>query len=239
MALNGMRILSVTPARGGSKGVPKKNLRHVGGMSLTARVATLASSLPWIDRAVLSTDSEDIQAEGIAHGFAAPFLRPADISHDRAAAIDVWRHAWREMEERDGVRYDASIYIEPTCPLRRPEHCRATVDMLLSGDWDAVWTVSEIDLRYHPLKQLRVAEGELSYYDPASVNIVARQQLDMLYYRNGACYAARRETVMDKASLSGERCGAVVLDEPLVSIDTELDLELAEFYYRRLHPETE
>ena len=106
--------------------------------------------------------------------------------------------------------------------------------MLINGGWDAVWTVSEIDLRSHPLKQLRLNDdGAVDYLDPAAASIVARQQLDMLYQRNGVCYAVTRETLVDKQSLKGERTGALVLDQDLVSIDTEFDLELAEFLYQR------
>ncbi|MCL4710537.1 MAG: acylneuraminate cytidylyltransferase family protein [Pseudorhodoplanes sp.] len=231
--IGGRRILSVTPARGGSKGVPRKNLRAVGGISLTGRVGHLVGSLPWIDVAVLSTDDEEIRQEGIRFGLSAPWLRPAELSGDRAAAIDVWRHAWLEMERIAGTRFDLSVYLEPTCPLRRPDHVRAVVDELIAKDLDSVWSISPVDLQVHPLKQLKFDGGRLAYYHPDSAKIVARQQLDMLYHRNGAAYVATRRCVVDQRSLLGERAGAVVVDEPLVSIDTELDLEIAEFLFQR------
>ncbi len=232
---NGLRILSVTPARGGSKGVPRKNLRHIGGISLTARVAKLASSLDWIDRAVLSTDDKEIAEEGVRNGFEAPFLRPDELSGDQAAAVDVWRHAWLFCEQEENTRYDVGIYIEPTCPLRSSEDVRKATDLLIDGGWDAVWTISEIDLRSHPYKQLRLNEGAVDYLDDRGASIVARQQLDMLYQRNGACYVVTRETLIEQHSLKGKRTGALVLDRELVSIDTEFDLELAEFMYNRAH----
>ena len=197
--IDGNSVLSVTPARGGSKGVHKKNLRHVAGMSLTARTAQLASSISWIDKAVLSTDNKEIRDEGVKFGLEAPFLRPEKLSGDRVAAIDVWRHAWLECEKNENKIFDVGIYIEPTCPLRREEHIKSTVKELISGNWDAVWTVSKIDPRHHPYKKLRIEKNNaIELYDDRGANIIARQQLEDLHERNGVCYAAKRSTVIEK-----------------------------------------
>ena len=105
--------------------------------------------------------------------------------------------------------------------------------MLVDGGWDAVWTVSETDSKEHPLKQLTVNEDRLDYYDPRGAEIIARQQLDAVYHRNGVAYAMTRCCLVEKESIKGERTGALVIEGQMVSIDTLWDLELAEFIYGR------
>ena len=181
--LLGKQILVVVPARGGSKGVRLKNLREVGGVPLVARVGAVVRELPMIDRAVVSTDHEDIARVAEAAGIAAPFRRPPELSGDRIGDLDVLLHALHETESLDGVPYDVIVMLQPTAPLRRACDVAATVEKLVAGGWDAVWTVSPTDSKAHPLKQLTVGEGDdaLGYYDTAGAGIIARQQLGQLF----------------------------------------------------------
>ena len=224
----GRRILVVVPARGGSKGVPRKNLRPVLGVPLVARVGRLVAELDFVDRAVVSTDDEEIAAVAEASGLGAPFRRPAALSGDRIGDLEVLTHALLETGRLDGVDYDVVVMLQPTSPLRRPEHVRAVVDKLVAGGFDAVWTVGRTDLKYHPRKQL-VLEGErLEFYDPRGGEVVARQQLGPVYHRNGAAYAITRECLISQQSILGKNASAVVVDEPMISIDTLEDFEAAE-----------
>lgn len=235
--INGQRILVVCPARGGSKGIPLKNLQPFLGVPLVARVGHLVAELPVIDRAVVSTDSPEIARVARESGLDAPFYRPEALSGDRISDLDVLSHALVEMERLDGVTYDIVVMLQPTSPLRRTEHVRDTIQMLADGPWDAVWTVSETDSKGHPLKQLTVSDGRLDYYDPAGKQIIARQQLVPVYHRNGVAYAIRRDCLLQQKSIKGERTGALVLEGNLVSIDTYWDLELAEFIALRQQKE--
>jgi CMP-N-acetylneuraminic acid synthetase len=108
-----------------------------------------------------------------------------------------------------------------------------TVEALLDGGLDAVWTVSETDSKAHPLKQLVLRDGQLEYYDPRGGAIIARQQLTPVYHRNGVAYAFTRECLLHQRTIKGARTGAVVIGDALVNIDTELDLAWAEFLLRR------
>ena len=226
------RILAVVPARGGSKEIRLKNLRSVLGVPMVARVGELVRALPMIDRAVVSTDHDEIASVAEAAGIAAPFRRPTDISGDRIADWDVLVHALGEIERLDSVTYDIIIMLQPTSPLRRPEHVRATMEMLVEDNWDAVWTLSETDSKSHPLKQLTIEDGQLDYYDPSGDAIVARQQLKPVYHRNGVAYAVTRDCLLKQGSIKGTRTGGLVLDGHFVSIDTELDITLVEFIMR-------
>lgn len=223
------RILAVCPARGGSKGIPLKNLAPFLGIPLVARVGQLVEEIPIIDRAVVSTDHPEIADIAKKSGLDAPFLRPPDLSGDRISDAPVLIHALKEMERRDAVRYDIVVMLQPTSPLRRPEHVIRAIEMLVNEQWDAVWTVSETDSKGHPLKQLTVHAGALDYYDPAGNQIIARQQLTPLYHRNGVAYVLTRSCLLNKNTIWGTRTGALVLQEHLLSIDTMWDLQLAEF----------
>ncbi len=226
------KILAVCPARGGSKGIPLKNLVPFLGVPLVARVGHLVSEISMIDRAIVSTDHQEIAEVARQSGLDAPFFRPEDLSGDQISDAQVLTHALKEMEHRDKVRYDLVVMLQPTSPLRRKEHIVQAIEMFIERDWDAVWTVSETDSKHHPLKQLEVEAGQLSYHDQSGHQIIARQQLTPLYHRNGVAYVISRDCLLSRNSISGERTGALILPDHYISIDTMWDLKLSEFIYQ-------
>jgi CMP-N-acetylneuraminic acid synthetase len=147
-ARGALAVLAVVPARGGSKGLPGKNLKPVGGISLVGRAARLARSLDWIDHAVLSTDDATIAAEGARHGLDVPFMRPAELASDTASSADMWRHAWLASEAHFGRRFDVSLLLEPTSPLRRADDLAATMAALVDGGHRSAATVSRTPAHY-------------------------------------------------------------------------------------------
>ena len=226
----GKRILAVVPARGGSKGVKLKNLREVGGVPLVALAGHVVKKLPWIDRAIVSTDHEGIAKVAEAAGLGCPFMRPEDISGSIVSDWQVLIHALTEMERIDAKTYDIVVMLQPTSPGRTAAHVEATVKYLVDRGFDSVWTVSETDSKAHPLKQLLVGtEGELSYYDPQGARIIARQQLTPVYHRNGIAYAITRNCLTVQKSIMGDKPGALIIDGNLPNVDTELDLLWANF----------
>ena len=231
--IGNLHVLAIVPARGGSKGIPLKNLRPVLGVPMVARVGKVVQALPILDRAVVSTDHDEIARVAEAAGIAAPFRRPPELSGDRIGDWEVLVHALSESERLDGKNYDIIVMLQPTSPLRRPEHVQAAIEMLFNGNWDAVWTVSETDSKEHPLKQLTITAGEMDFYDPAGKAIIARQQLKPVYHRNGIAYAITRDCLLNQRLIKGRRTGGLVLDGHFVSIDTEWDIDLAEFIMRR------
>jgi CMP-N-acetylneuraminic acid synthetase len=226
--IEGKRVLAVIPARGGSKGVPLKNIRLVRGVPLLSMVAPVVRQVAEIDRTVVSTDHDEIARLACEAGFEVPFKRPAELSGDRIADWDVLVHSLREMEARDGMAYDVVVMLQPTCPLRRPEHVTAVLAELVHGGWDSVWTVSPTDLKFHPLKQLTLDDGRLALFDPRGAAIVARQQLSPVYHRNGVAYAMTRACLLEQKTILGTNAGAVVVTDPLVNIDTLEDFERLE-----------
>jgi CMP-N,N'-diacetyllegionaminic acid synthase len=230
----GRRVLAVVPARGGSKGVKLKNLREVGGVPLVARAGQVIGALPWVDRAIVSTDHSLIAQVAESAGLFSPFIRPEELSGAIVSDWQVLAHALAEMERIDNVIYDVILMLQPTSPSRRPEHVTSTIRKLVDGCFDAVWTVSETDSKAHPLKQLQLTPaGDLSYYDPAGMHVIARQQLQPVFHRNGIAYAITRQCLVEQKSIMGEKPGAVLIEGNLTNIDTELDLEWANFLFAR------
>jgi CMP-N,N'-diacetyllegionaminic acid synthase len=228
------RVLVVIPARGGSTGVKLKNLREVGGVPLVARAAIVARELGFADRIIVSTDHSKIAEVARSFGVDVPFLRPDDLSGPSVGDWEVLHHALTEMERLDSVTYDIIIMLQPTSPSRTAKHVRDTVAQLADNGFDAVWTVSETDSKGHPLKQFLVTEnGELQYYDQRGAAIVARQQLSPVYHRNGIAYAMTRSCLLDQKSIKGVRTGALIVLGDVVNIDTEFDLQLANFIFSR------
>lgn len=223
--INGLSILAVIPARGGSKGIPLKNLKKVGSTSLVELAAQVASSIDFIDTVVVSTDNEEIARSAISGGARFPFRRPKDLSGDRVSDLQVLRHAIKEMERQDNKKYDLVVMLQPTSPLRVKKDVVNAIKMLIDGDYDSVWTVSETDSKSHPLKQLTVKGGKLEYYDNRGKDIIARQQLVPVYHRNGVAYVIRRHTLVENNSIMGINSGALVLDGKQISVDTEEDLK--------------
>ena len=233
--IKGNRVLAVVPARSGSKGIAHKNMRPLRGKSLIAHAGNCLSSLRWMDRKILSTDSEVYAEEGKRHGLEVPFLRPDELSSDRSPAMDMMAHALEQCEAFYEERYDLLAVVEPTSPFRRPSDIEFACLGLIRGNYDSAVCVSPADTKSHPLKMLAVESDRLRHYDPAAQNITARQQLDTLYVRNGACYLVTRDAFLKHRRFITDNTFACIIDRRMVNIDEPIDLEWAEFLLARKH----
>lgn len=230
-------MLAVIPARGGSKGIPRKNLRKVGSLSLIAWAANTVGELAWIDSAVISTDDAEMAEEGKRYGLVAPFLRPIELASDVSSSVDMWQHAWRESESHFGRQFDISILLQPTTPLRKASDVERTVTAMVNGGHHAAATVSRLPGHYAPGKCLKIdQQGVLRFFDEEKGGCSVRQSLPKYYYRNGVCYAVMRETLMGHGHIIEEDCVAVEIDEYTVDIDDPIEIEFAEFLLARTGP---
>lgn len=228
MTWEGHSVLAVVPARGGSKGIPRKNMRIVAGRSLVGHAVSLATSLEWVDAVILSTDCEEIADEGRRYDAAVPFLRPAHLASDDASSVDTWKHAWLEAEAHYGRDFDLSLLLEPTSPLRQASDLEAAVDALVVRGCSSVLTVSRTPAHYSPEKALIVGEDGRARPYLASGPEPLRQLVPAYFHRNGGCYAARRATILDRGELLVADTVAVVIERPMVNIDDLDELERAE-----------
>lgn len=226
----GKTILAVIPARGGSKGIPMKNIHPVAGKPLISYTTELLREMPWVDAAVVSTDNEEISEVASKAGTAKIVWRPHELSGDRVGDMPVLTHALAEAEKEPSQSFDIVIMLQPTSPLRTSQDVEKCVDKLLAGEWDSVWTVSETNPSYHAKKQVKLSgTGVLEFFLDDAVHVIARQELEPAFHRNGVCYAFKSEFVRSSTSVfSPGRSTAVVTGGRHISIDTVDDLLTAE-----------
>jgi len=221
-------VLGLVPARGGSKGLPDKNLRPLAGRSLLDYVALAASASRVVDRMVLSTDSERIAAEGARVGLEVPFTRPAELGRDDTPMLPVIEHAV-EWLEGSGWSPEIIVLLQPTSPLRTPEHIRLAVQQLRDSRADSVVTVTELPRHLSPDYVMRIEEGRLVPFLPEGKAITRRQDARTAFVRDGTVYAFWRRTLRDSGSIYGETCSPLVLPaRESITVDTQEDWDEAE-----------
>jgi CMP-N-acetylneuraminic acid synthetase len=226
------QILGLIPARGGSKGVPNKNLRPLAGKPLLAYTIDAARASARLSRVVLSTDDAAIAAAGQALGAEVPFMRPADLAADDTPMLPVLQHAVRTLAGT-GFHTDVLVLLQPTSPLRSAEHIDAAVDLLVRTGCDSVVSVVEVPHQFSPVSVMRMAGDRLSPYAPGPL-VTRRQDKPRLYARNGPAVLAVRVSVLAGGSLYGEDSRALVMTpEASVDIDGPSDFDYAEYLLAR------
>jgi CMP-N,N'-diacetyllegionaminic acid synthase len=227
-----MRVLAVIPARGGSKGIPRKNLARLGGRPLLSYTCRAAQKARRLDRVILSTDNAAIARAGRKLGVEVPFLRPRALASDRAPMAAVLRHALRELERRDGYRADVVVVLQPTSPFRRPGHIDATVAALLRSKADSAVTVTPIPHNMSPDSALVVRSGRLVPLRRGAP-VLRRQDKKSYVARNGPAVLAVRAALVMKGRLYGKRTVGVSMSAlDSIDIDGPDDLRLAEALLR-------
>lgn len=222
------RRLALIPARGGSIGLPGKNLASVGGASLTARVVRCAIETGLFDYILLSTDDALIADEGRRHGAQVPWLRSPELASDTAAVLDTVRDSLCRLQEAGLPSFDVVVLLEPTSPLRTVEIVKRTVAAAESDGVDAALSVSAVPVHYHPRKQFKLdTEGFATLFETGRGPVVNRQELDRTFIRNGMCYVTRTTALAAGAGIFGTRLRTVLVSGPVVNIDAPEDLALA------------
>lgn len=221
-------VLGLVPARGGSKGIPDKNLRALAGRSLLDYAARAASASGVIDRIVLSTESDRIAAEGRTVGLEVPFTRPADLASDDTPMLPVVEHAIQSLED-SGWSPEIVVLLQPTSPLRTPEHIRQAVQQLRDTNADSVVTVVQLPRQLSPDYVMRVEEGRLVPFLAEGAHITRRQDARTAFVRDGTVYAFWRRTLRDFRSIYGHDCRPLVVPaHESLTIDTPEDWGEAE-----------
>ena len=229
-----MKVLGVITARGGSKGIPGKNLRPLAGKPLLHYTIDAARASAALDRLVLSTDDEAIAEAARALGCEVPFLRPAELARDETPHLPVMQHVVRWLDEHDGYRPDAVMILQPTSPLRRSDDITASIALLERTGADSVLSVSEVPAHVHPMRTLRLDDEDRAVLfvtgDPVRRRINRRQDLPPAWTMNGAVYVCRTGVLFgDEPSLYGDDTVAYRMPaEYGISIDDLDDWAVAE-----------
>lgn len=228
------RILGLIPARGGSKGVPRKNVRPLLGKPLIAYTIEAALASVRLSRVVVSTDDAEIRDVARAAGADVPFLRPAELATDTARAIPVIQHAIAALEEEEGRQYDVVCYLEPPSPLRIAADIDGAIEKFFATQpCDSVISMVEAN-HHHPMYMKRLVDDRIEPYCLPEPEGTPRQLFDPpCYMRNGAVYVCWRDTVMSAGTLRGAISRPYVMPpERGVCIDSVEDWYLAEALLR-------
>lgn len=225
-----MRVLGVIPARGGSKGVPRKNIRLLGGKPLLAYTLEASQAAHRLTRTIVSTDDTEIADVARQFGGDVPFVRPEQLAGDRARAVPVIQHALHAIETMEvGSPYDAVLMLQPTTPFRTAADIDGALQLLAQTGADSVISVKSVG-GYHPAR-MKYLDGDRLVDPPfcEAYENQPRQELTPMYIRNGALYATRRAVLLED-SFKGRDCRAWIMPERRsVNIDTEQDFQYAEW----------
>ena len=228
-----MNVLGIIPARGGSRGVPRKNLALLAGRPLLAYTFDAARHSRCLTRTVVTTDDSEIAAYAQSCGIEVPFMRPAELAGDDTPTLPVIQHAIRELQNR-GFVPEAVVILQPTSPLRRAEHIDAAVQQLASTGADSVVTVVEVPHHFNPVSVMRIEDGRLvPFLEGEGIAVLRRQDKPKVYARNGAAVYAVRTDIAMAGSLFGRDSRPLEMNlADSVDIDCPDDLLVAEAMLR-------
>jgi CMP-N-acetylneuraminic acid synthetase len=227
-----MKVLAIVMARGGSKGIPRKNITAVLGKPLLAYTAEAALAAKRLTRTVLSTEDEEIARVGREYGLDVPFLRPSELARDDTPTIPVVRDVVSRLEAI-GERYDAVLILQPTSPLRRAEDIDGAILLLERTGADSVISFTDAG-RYH-LARMKLIDHDGKVSDLPFADQVEqfegqrRQDRLILFRREGSIYLTRTNVLMEQNTVKGDDCRAWIIPEDRAcDIDTDFDLFVAE-----------
>ena len=224
------KILCVLQVRGGSKGVPKKNIREVNGKPLMTWTIESAKKSNVFDSIWVSSDSDEILEVGREEDVNT-MKRPDELSGDEVLSVDSLHWAVGEIEKLKGTTYDYVVELPVVCPLRNEDHIKEAVEKLITTGADSVISVTQMTVK-HPVRMKRITDDDLiedfcSEYPEGDAG--RRQDLEPCYIRNGGIYSMKRDTLMNEKTRHGKVSRPYVMEDKYsINIDSEMDLKIAE-----------
>ena len=233
--INGKKVLAIIPARGGSKGLPGKNIKELCGKPLIAWSIEHAKSCSDIDRIVVSTDDREIAEVAKKYGAEAPFMRPAELANDTASTIDVIFHAINWLKKHEDYRQEYILLLQPTSPLRTIEDIEGAVQKLKDKGAQAVVSVCETD--HHPWwSNILPEDGNMKDFLKPEILNKRRQDLPVFYRLNGAIYLADTDYLYKCNGFLGPNTFAYKMPKSRsVDIDSDVDFKLAQLLLEEEH----
>lgn len=227
-------IVAIIPARGGSKGIKRKNLIMINNKPLVAYSIEQALAAKRINRVIVSTDDEEVKQVSLAYKAEVPFLRPKELAEDHVLDLPVFEHALKFLEEKEGYRPDIVVHLRPTAPYRKPEWIDESICLLMQNpDADSVRSVSKP--QQHPYRIFRINEGgflvPIMKHEHPTPYVLRRQDLPIMYYYNCVIDATRSKTIFLKKSMTGDKILPYIINQDdAIDIDSPRDLEFAKFF---------
>ncbi|MFX0096375.1 MAG: cytidylyltransferase domain-containing protein [Candidatus Hodarchaeota archaeon] len=222
-----MRVIAVIPARGGSKGIPRKNIKRFFGKPLLAHIIETALKVKELDRIIVSTEDREIAEISKKHGAEVPFIRPEELAEDEIPTLPVLQHAVKHLEENENYKPDIIVLLYATSPLLRPERISEAIKILKEGDFDSVLSVVEDRGHYWIEKS-----GKYERLYPRILR--NRQFIKPLLKENGSVYMCKRDLLMKENTLVGGKTGFLKMGKfESIDINDYIDFELAELLMSR------
>ena len=222
-----MNILCIIPARSGSKAIKNKNLKKLKkNKSLIELAFDIAKKSALFDKIIVSTDSKYYQ-KILKKKIPIDFLRPKILSSDKVNDLDVMKFELKRYQKFYQKKFDAVCLLQPTSPFRRVSDLKSCYKLFKKNKLDAVWTVSKINNKYHPIKILKLNKKYLIYHDKNGSKFVNRQSLSKIFIRNGIAYLFSAKTILIYKNILPKKSGYLIINRKIVNIDTPQDLLMA------------
>ncbi|MBS7255486.1 acylneuraminate cytidylyltransferase family protein [Flavobacterium branchiicola] len=224
-----MRVLAIIPARGGSKGVPGKNIKILNGKPLLAYTSEIALQSKYLTEVIVSTEDEQIIKIAKSLGILLPFVRPMELAQDNTPTIDVIIHALQWYENQN-VFFDAVCLLQVTCPFRTIEFLNEAIEKFIEKDTDSLVSVLKVPHEYNPHWTFEENdEGNLKIATGEKQIISRRQELPTAYHRDGSIYLTKTEVLLKEHSIYGKSITFIESNPEFhVNIDTMQDWKKAE-----------
>lgn len=226
-------ILALIPARGGSKKLPRKNIRPLLGKPLIVWTIEQALSSKYLDRVIVSTDDKEIANVALKYGIEIPFIRPDELATDNALAIDNYIYTIDRLNKEENANINEFVALNPTTPLRSPRDIDDAIKLFFQKNADSVISICESPQPPLWAKKINNSGKILNYFN-SDVDNVNRQDLEQAYLPNGAIYVLKFSLLKNKYSFYSEKTyGYIMPAERSLDIDSSMDFEFAEFLMRK------
>jgi CMP-N,N'-diacetyllegionaminic acid synthase len=220
-------ILAIIPARGGSKGVPRKNVKSLIDMPLICYTIKAAKESKYITKTVVSTEDEEIRSVSLNFGAEVPYLRPEELASDKSPTIDSVIHMINWLKENEDYTPDYICLLQCTSPLRNGKHIDEAIDKMITTNMEGVISVCEAEV--NPYWASIIRDNKLQYFIEEGKSITRRQDLPEVYRINGAIYIIETDKLLTNKTFETENVTAYIMStNDSIDIDTDLDFKLAE-----------
>ena len=214
-------------ARSKSKGLKNKNIKKINNIPLLALPGIIAKKSKFISKIMISTDSKKYGDIAKKHNIDFFYIRKKSLSGSKVPDHLVLKDALIKAEKYYKSKFDFIVSMPPTSPLREKVDVEKSIKKIIQKKFDSVWTISKVNLKYHPHKQLEIINNKLNYFSSKGKVTHYRQQLKTTYYRNGCCYVIKRNILLNKnKTLLTNNSGFIIVKSHQISIDDRGDLEI-------------
>ena len=218
------KIYAIVPARGGSKGIKNKNLKKINNKSLIQITSDFIDKSKLFHKKIISSDSDKILNHAKKLNFDL-IKRPKNLSGDRVSDFEVIQNCLEKIEKKNLPDY--IVYLQPTAPIRKIDHLRKAIKLVIKRKYNGSWSVRKIDTKFHPLKILQIKKKSLELYLRLGKKITARQMLNSIFIRNGIFYIFKFKQLLNKKTIYLDKTYPSITNYQSINIDTIEDLNKA------------